>query len=67
LVKPRITHQRQDLSSGINGLHRILSRAAGVPYCGGVTFTYTHMLEWRGSKSPEAAAKATEFSSIELQ
>jgi len=66
-VKPRITHQRQDLSSGINGLHRIVSHAAGVPYCGDVTFAYTHLLEWRGSKVPEAAAKATEFSSIELQ
>ena len=66
-VKPRITHQRQDFSSGLNGLHRIWSRADGVPYCGGVTFAYTHLVEWRGTKEPEAAAKATEFSSIELQ
>ena len=67
LVKPRITRQRQDLSSGINGLHRIWSRATGVPYCGGVTFAYTHLLEWRGAKDPEAAAKATESVSIALQ
>ena len=66
-VKPRITHQRQDFSSGLNGLHRIWSRADGVPYCGGVALAYTHLLEWRGTKEAEAAAKATEFSSIELQ
>ncbi len=66
-VKPRITRQRQDFSSGLNGLHRIWSRATGVPYCGGVIFAYTHLLEWRGTKDPEAATKATETVSIELQ
>ena len=66
-VKPRITRQRQDFSSGLNGLHRIWSRAAGVAYCGGVNLAYTHLLEWRGAEEPAAAAKATEFSSIELQ
>ena len=65
-VKPRITHQRRDFSSGINGLHRILSHAAGVPYCGGVALGYTHILEWRGAKDLEAAAKATETVAIEL-
>jgi len=66
-VKPRITQQRQDFSSGINGLHRTLWHAAGVPYCGGVTLAYSHVLEWRGSNEPAAAAKRTQFSSIELQ
>ena len=66
-VKPRITQQRQDFASGINGLHRILWHAAGVPYCGGVTLAYSQVLEWRGSKDAEAAAKRTQFSSIELQ
>jgi hypothetical protein len=66
-VKPRITRQHQDLSTGLNGLHRIVSHTAGVPYCGGVTLAYTHIIEWRGSKDPEAAAKRTQFSSIELE
>jgi hypothetical protein len=66
-VKPRITQQRQDYSSGLNGLHRILWHAAGVPYCGGVALAYSHVLEWRGSNEPAAAAKRTQFSSIELQ
>jgi hypothetical protein len=66
-LKPRIAHQQQDLSTGLNGLHRIVWHAAGVPYCGGVTLAYTHLIEWRGSKDPEAAAKRTQFSSIELQ
>jgi hypothetical protein len=66
-VKPRVTRQRQDLSSGINGLHRILWHAAGIPYCGGITLAYNQVLEWRGSKDPEAAAQQTVFSSIELQ
>jgi hypothetical protein len=66
-VKPRITRQQQDLSTGFYGLHRIVSHAAGVPYCGGVTLAYTHLIEWRGSKDPETAAKRTQFSSIELE
>ena len=66
-VKPRIIHQRRDFSSGINGLHRITSHAAGVPYCGGVALGYTHIFEWRGSKDLEAAAKVTESVAIELQ
>ena len=66
-VKPRVTQQQQDFSGGINGLHRVLWHTAGVPYCGGVTLGYTQVLEWRGSKDPEAAAKKTQFSSIELQ
>lgn len=66
-VKPRITHQRQDFSGGLTGLHRVLSHAAGVPYCGGALLAYTNLLEWRGAKDPEAAVKRTQFSSIELQ
>ncbi len=31
-VKSRITRQQQDLSTGLNGLHRIVSHTAGVPY-----------------------------------
>ena len=66
-VKPRITRQQEDLSSGINGLHRVLSHAGGVPYCGGVTFAYTNLFEWRGGKNSAAAAKPKQFTSIELQ
>jgi hypothetical protein len=66
-VKPRVTRQQEDLSTGLNGLHRIVSHAAGVPYCGGISLAYTHLIEWRGSTDAEAAAKRTQFSSIELQ
>ncbi len=66
-VKPRVTQQRQDLSNGLNGLHRLLSHADAVPYCGGVSLGYTDLLEWRGSSNPEGAAKRREFSSIELR
>lgn len=66
-VKPRITHQQEDPSSGLNALHRVVSHASGVPYCGGVSLGYTNLLQWRGGNNPEAAAKKTQFSSIELQ
>jgi hypothetical protein len=66
-VKPRITHQQEDFSSGLNGLHRVVSHADGVPYCGGVTLAYTNLLQWHGGNNPEAAAKKTQFSSIELR
>lgn len=66
-VKPRIAHRQEDLSSGLNGLHRIVSHADGVPYCGGVTFGYTNLFEWRGGKNPASAARPKQFSSIELQ
>ena len=66
-VKPRITHQQQDYSGGLNGLHRVVSHADGVPYCGGATLAYTNLLQWRGGNDPTAAAKRTQFSSIELQ
>ncbi|MFI4947777.1 MAG: hypothetical protein ACHQC9_03135 [Alphaproteobacteria bacterium] len=62
-VKPRITQQQEDLG----GRYRLVSHAAGVPYCGGVTLGYTNLLQWRGGKNPAAAAKRTQFSSIELQ
>jgi hypothetical protein len=66
-VKPRLTHQRDDFSTGLNGLHRVLSHVAGVTYCGGVTMSYTNDLKWRGATNAEAAAKRTHFTSIELQ
>ena len=66
-VKPRIAHQRQDLSTGINGLHRVLSSSGAVPFCGGVTFSYGNRVQWRGAQNPEAAAKRDQFSYIELQ
>jgi hypothetical protein len=66
-VKPRITLQQEDLSRGLHGLHRIMSHADGVPYCGGVTLAYTNLLQWRGAANPAAAAKRTQFSSIKLQ
>lgn len=66
-VKPRLSHRREDFSTGLSGLHRVLSHATGVSYCGGVTMGYTNSLEWRGATNAEAAAKRTQFSSIELQ
>ena len=64
-VKPRIKQEQQDFAGSLNGLHRLISHAAGVPYCG-VTFGYTSLLEWRGGKDPSGAAKLKSFSSIEL-
>jgi len=66
-VKPRLTHQREDFSSGLSGLHQVTSHVAAVPYCGGVTMGYTNVLKWRGATNAEAAARRTQFSSIELQ
>lgn len=66
-VKPRIADQRQDLSSGLDGLHRILSHTPPVPFCGGVTLSYTSRVEWRGGQNPAAAAKVDRFAYIELR
>jgi hypothetical protein len=65
-VLPRIKEDRQDLASGLFGLHRVLSHAAGVPYCG-VTFGYTHLVEWHGSADLPAGRRKKSISSIELQ
>lgn len=65
-VKPRIRQEQLDLSSGLWGLHRFVSHAAGVPYCG-VSFGYTTLTEWRGSAEMKAGRNFKEFSSIELQ
>jgi hypothetical protein len=65
-VLPRIKAERQDFAGGLFGLHRVLSRAAGVPYCG-VTFGYTHRVEWQGSADPRGGRGKKSFSSIELQ
>lgn len=66
-VKPRLSHERQDLSSGLAGLHRILSHSPPVPFCGGVSLSYTNRVQWRGGQDPEAAAKLEQFSYIELR
>lgn len=66
-VKPRITHRQEDLSTGINGLHRLVSHSAAVPYCSGITLSYTNFFQWRGGKNPAAAARPKQFTSIELQ
>ena len=63
---PRIRQQQEDLSSGLWGLHRLHSRAAGVPYCG-ANFAYSNLTEWRGSAEMRAGRTFKEFSSIELQ
>jgi hypothetical protein len=65
VVKPRIRQQRQDLASGLFGLHRIVSHVAGIPLCG-VGFDYTNVVEWRGSADPETGRSPTSFSSIQL-
>jgi hypothetical protein len=67
VVKPRIARTRQDLSTGLAGLHRVLGHAGPLPFvCGGLTFSYNDRLEWRGNQDPEAAAKKTDFAYFEL-
>jgi hypothetical protein len=65
-LKPRIVAQRQDLSAGLFGLHKLTSRAADVPYCG-VRFTYTNYTEWHGSAEMGAGRNYTGYSSIEVK
>jgi len=65
-LKPRIVAQRQDVSAGLFGLHKLTSRAADVPYCG-VSFTYTNYTEWHGSAEIGAGRNYTGYSSIEVK
>lgn len=65
-VKPRIATQRQDLSAGLNGLHRLTLHSALLPYCG-ANFTYTQQIEWHGSTEPQAGRNITGHASIELR
>jgi hypothetical protein len=65
-LKPRIVAQRQDVSVGLFGLHKLTSRAADVPYCG-ASFTYTNYTEWHGSAELGAGRTYTGYSSIEVK
>ncbi len=65
-VKPRIRQEQQDLSKGLWGVHRLISHAAGVPYCG-VSFGYTGVTEWRGSSDIRSGRNFTDFAFIELE
>jgi hypothetical protein len=65
-LKPRIVAQRQDVSAGLFGLHKLTSRAADVPYCS-ARFTYTNYIEWHGSAEKGAGRNYTGYSSIELK
>ena len=65
-VKPQIRQEQQNLSKGLWGMHRLVSRAAGVPYCG-IRFGYTGLTEWRGSSDIRSGRNFKEFSSIELE
>jgi hypothetical protein len=65
-VKPRIVAQRQDVSAGLFGLHKLTSRAADVPYCG-ASFSYTNYTEWHGSAEAGAGRNYTGYSSIEVK
>jgi hypothetical protein len=65
-LKPRIVAQRQDVSAGLFGLHKLTSRAADVPYCG-ASFTYTSYTEWHGAAELGAGRNYTGYSSIELK
>jgi hypothetical protein len=65
-IKPRIRQEQKDLASGLWGLHRLVSHAAGVPYCG-TSFTYTNLTEWRGSADLKGGRNFKQFSAIELQ
>jgi len=66
LVKPRIRQEQQDLSKGLWGVHRLISHAAGVPYCG-VSFGYTGMTEWRGSSDIRSGRNFADFAFIALE
>jgi hypothetical protein len=65
-VKPRIRQEQQDLSKGLWGVHRLISHAAGVPYCG-ISFGYTGMTEWRGSSDIRSGRNFTDFAFIALE
>jgi hypothetical protein len=65
-VKPRIRQEQQDLSQGLWGAHRLISHAAGVPYCG-VSFGYTGLTEWRGSSDIRSGRNFTDFAFIALE
>lgn len=65
-VKPRIVKERQDLSSGLEGLHRLILHSPPLPYCG-ASFTYSQQIEWRGAADPLAAANVKGHASIALQ
>jgi hypothetical protein len=65
-LKPRIVAQRQDVSAGLFGLHKLTSRAAGVPYCG-ASFSYTNYTEWHGSAEMGTGRNYTGYSSIEVK
>jgi hypothetical protein len=65
-VKPRVKVERHDFPGGLFALHRITSHASGVPYCG-ANFSYTNLLQWRGTKELEAAQKGENRSFIELR
>ncbi len=65
-LKPRLVAQRQDVSVGLFGLHKLTSRAADVPYCG-ARFTYTNYTEWHGSAEMAAGRNYTGYSSIEVK
>ncbi|MGD9614235.1 MAG: hypothetical protein AB7H90_11420 [Alphaproteobacteria bacterium] len=65
-VKPRIRQEQQDLSKGLWGVHRLISHAAGVPYCG-VSFGYTGMTEWRGSSDIRSGRNFRDFAFIALE
>jgi hypothetical protein len=65
-VKPHIRQEQQDLSKGLWGVHRLISHAAGVPYCG-TNLGYTGMTEWRGSSDIRSGRNFKEFAFIELE
>lgn len=65
-VKPRIHQEQMDLSKSLWGVHRLISHAAGVTYCG-VSFGYTGLTEWRGSSDIRSGRNFTDFASIQLE
>jgi hypothetical protein len=65
-VKPRMKTERRDLSAGLLGRHRLVARAAEVPYCG-VRFTYTTYVEWTGANNMEAGRNVAGYWSIEVK
>ena len=65
-LKPRIATQRQDLSAGLFGLHRLTAQSAAVPFCG-ASFSYRQHAEWRGSAEAPGSNNVVGHAAITVQ
>jgi hypothetical protein len=63
-VKPNVVRTQQD-SGGIFSVHRLLTHADRIPYCG-VHFTFTQMRRFSGAEELGFARNVHEIASIRL-